>query len=215
MDNKEANNWRLALLPAALVVVCCAAPLLLGGLAAGVVILDVRDAPRLIVVAALLAVGLIMALVLRRRGIVRTVGMAIGDAAGWTDERRENGQLKSEANEKGPSALTVGDSVGTAAEPPLRVRILKAPGCVTCDSIERDWARLRPEYRDRVEVEVVDLLEQPDLARRYSVLRSPAVVIDDQVRAQGGVDAVRLQALLDQALRERAAPPRTGENTRA
>ena len=58
-------------------------------------------------------------------------------------------------------------------------------------------------YGGRVELETVDLLEQPEVALRYGVLRSPAVVIDGRLRAQGTLDASRLRRLLDEALHER------------
>lgn len=86
---------------------------------------------------------------------------------------------------------------------PLRVELLKTPGCASCAGVERSWEALRPEYGERVQVEVIDLLERPEVAQRYGVLRSPAVVVDGRLRVQGALDAARLRRLLDEALRER------------
>lgn len=96
---------------------------------------------------------------------------------------------------------------------PLRVLILTTPGCVSCASVERAWRELRPEYDGRVHVEVVAMLEHPELAVRYGVLQSPAVVIGGRLRAQGALGATRLARLLDDVLRERLI--RNGETTRA
>jgi hypothetical protein len=215
MDNKEANNWRLAFLPAALVVVCCAAPFLLGGLAAGAVILAAWAAPSLLALAALFAVGVGVALIRRQRGIARTIGTTTGGLTDCADEPREPGQVRSGSGGMSRSTATTGASAGAVGPSPLRVRILKTPGCVSCASVERAWAELRPEYDDRVQVEVVDLLKQPEVARRYGILRSPAVVSDEEVRSQGALDRSRLRALLDQALREHAEPRRGEEDGRA
>lgn len=99
--------------------------------------------------------------------------------------------------------------------PPLQVQLLKTRGCASCASVERDWETLRPRYEGRVQVQVVDLLEQPEVAERQRVLQSPAVVIDGRVRAQGRLDAARLRRLLDEALRERDDAARIEEHVLA
>lgn len=99
---------------------------------------------------------------------------------------------------------------------PLRVQLLKTPGCASCAGVERSWEMLQPAYGDRVRVEVIDLLERPEAAQHYRVLRSPAVVIDGRLRAQGALDAGRLRRLLDEALRDRdGGAQATAERARA
>lgn len=110
-----------------------------------------------------------------------------------------------EAASAATPALAIPPALSVEADPaePLRVELLKTPGCASCAGVERSWEALRPEYGERVQVEVIDLLERPEVAQRSGVLRSPAVVVDGRLRVQGALDAARLRRLLDEALRER------------
>ncbi|MBI3974437.1 MAG: thioredoxin family protein [Chloroflexi bacterium] len=94
---------------------------------------------------------------------------------------------------------------GAPAVEPLQLQILKTSGCASCAGVERSWKAIRPRYEDRVHVQVIDLLERPDVAERHRVLRTPALVIDGRLRAQGALDAARLERLLDEALEARVA----------
>src|SRR5712691_7041765 len=107
MDNKENNDWRIALVPAALVVLCCAAPFLLGGLATEVVLLDARGAPSLLALPALLAVGVVLALILRQRGIGCPIDRSIGGLPDCADEPREPDQVRSEPGGRSRSTATI------------------------------------------------------------------------------------------------------------
>lgn len=93
------------------------------------------------------------------------------------------------------------------------MQILKTPGCASCAQVERSWAELRSDYRQQVQVEVVDLLEHPELAQRHGVIQVPAVVIEGRLRAQGPLDTARLVRILDEALRE--SLPANEESARA
>ncbi len=92
---------------------------------------------------------------------------------------------------------------GTSTGPPLKLQILRTSGCASCAGVERSWEKLRRAYDRLVKVEFVDLLEQPELAAQYGVLRSPAIVLDDQLVVQGPVNARRIQQLIEDALRQR------------
>lgn len=96
-----------------------------------------------------------------------------------------------------------------------RVWILTTPGCASCAGVARSWAALRPGYEGHVRVEVVDLLTRPEVARRYGVLRTPAVVIDDQLRAEGTLDVAQPRRLLDEALHQRAVAAEVGARRHA
>jgi glutaredoxin len=103
----------------------------------------------------------------------------------------------------------------TEGTPPLQVQLLKTRGCARCASVQRDWETLRPRYEGRVQVQVVDLLDHPEVAERCRVLQSPAIVIDGRLRAEGPLNAARLRRLLDEALRERDDAARLEEHARA
>ncbi len=98
---------------------------------------------------------------------------------------------------------------------PLRVQILKTPGCASCSGVERSWQLLQPEYEGRVHLEVIDLLDHPEVAERYRVLRTPAVILNDRLRTQGSLSKERLRVLLDEALHARSVAAIGEETIRA
>lgn len=113
-----------------------------------------------------------------------------------------------------PLAPLVPAPAGGEQELP-RVWILTTPGCASCAGVVRGWAALWPRYEGHMCVEMVDLLARPEVARRFGVLRTPAVVIDGQLRAQGSLNVAQLRRLLDEVLYQRAVAAEVGERRRA
>ncbi|MDP9411432.1 MAG: thioredoxin family protein [Actinomycetota bacterium] len=81
--------------------------------------------------------------------------------------------------------------------------------------MERSWQLLQPEYEGRVHLEVIDLLDHPEVAERYRVLRTPAVILNDRLRTQGSLSKERLRVLLDEALHARSVAAIGEETIRA
>lgn len=162
--------------------------------------------------AALLAGTVVGGVIANNLAVLFTVFGLLFVGSLWLWSRQSTGAPSAPS----PAPLpALGPSGQAGAAEPLRVQVLTTLGCASCAGVERGWEALRPQYGGRVQVEVADLLEQPELARRYGVLRSPAVVIDGRLRAQGALDAPRLRRLLDEALRERRAAVRTEEDAYA
>lgn len=114
-----------------------------------------------------------------------------------------------------PVATERGDGHHVPTEDVVRVKILKTPGCASCNGVERGWQLLRPQYEGRVHLEVVDLLDYPEAAKRYGVLRTPAVIVNERLRTQGSLSDERLRLLLDEALRTSTAVASAEEGIRA
>lgn len=108
--------------------------------------------------------------------VVTVAALAAATLAGWLLTRR-SGSIREIATE--PDHDTAGDiaALGLSRSGPTVVHF-SAPWCGPCDRVRRVVAQVCDELRDVAHVEV-DLDDNPDTARRYSVLSLPTTLIFD------------------------------------
>ncbi len=73
---------------------------------------------------------------------------------------------------------------------PISVQLVTAPGCAKCVQARAALAdavgRFRGEYR--IDLQEVDLTEQPELAAEHGIWATPALVIDGELAFVGRVN---------------------------
>lgn len=88
----------------------------------------------------------------------------------------------------------------------ISVQLVTAPGCAKCarakQAIADALGRLQESYR--IEVQEVDLTEQPELAAEHGIWSTPALVIDGELAFVGPINEQELRRQLAAAA-ERAA----------
>ena len=72
------------------------------------------------------------------------------------------------------------------------IRVYSRPGCHLCELLIDE---LMPLIRDRLELEVVDIDERPELTLKYGTL-IPLVEFDDEVVCQHHLDTAAIHAIL-------------------
>ncbi|MBC7287829.1 MAG: MerR family transcriptional regulator [Armatimonadetes bacterium] len=123
---------------------------------------------------------------------------------------------KVEAAEK----TSVLDAVGKETAQPVQIKIIwgvqefgAVMHCTRCTNAERIARKVAEEFRPHVTVTTHDILSAE--ARRYGVLMTPTIVINDEVVSVGkGLSQQRLRELICQhiaAQRKRTAEGRTGK----
>lgn len=86
----------------------------------------------------------------------------------------------------------------------VQVDILTAPGCQKCEHTKRVLKELVAKQQAAfpgLRYRIVDLTQQPEVARRYNVMATPGVVIDGKLEFQGVVPS---EKHLVAKIRERA-----------
>ncbi len=75
-----------------------------------------------------------------------------------------------------------------------KIIFLTMVGCHNCEAAKKIFDEVMPDFKDRVEVEEVDItsLEGQELVGKYSVFASPGIIINDELFSTGGVDKEKL-----------------------
>ncbi len=68
----------------------------------------------------------------------------------------------------------------------VKIEILTTPGCVHCAEAKRLIDKLKKDLPD-LEVETIDVAEQPEVAQKYMLMSAPGIVIDGKLEYMGGV----------------------------
>lgn len=130
--------------------------------------------------------------------VVTVAVLAVATLAGWLLTRR-SGRIREIDTE--PDHDTAGDvaALGLSRSGPTVVHF-SAPWCGPCDRVRRVVAQVCDDLRDVAHVEV-DLDDNPDTARRYSVLSLPTTLIFDvdgrqRFRTSGVPSAADLRSAL-------------------
>ena len=79
----------------------------------------------------------------------------------------------------------------------MHVQVLSTPGCAECAAAKRALERIRPDY-PVLQVEEIDVSEQPEVAARYGLLSAPGIVVDGELVAAGHVSEAELRRKLDE-----------------
>lgn len=130
--------------------------------------------------------------------VVTVAALAAATLAGWMLTRRSGSIREIDTD---PDHDTAGDvaALGLSRSGPTVVHF-SAPWCGPCDRVRRVVAQVCDDLRDVAHVEV-DLDENPDTARRYSVLSLPTTLIFDvdgrqRFRTSGVPSAADLRSAL-------------------
>ncbi len=75
-----------------------------------------------------------------------------------------------------------------------KIIFLTMVGCHNCEAAKKIFDEVMPDFKDRVEVEEVDITspEGQELVGKYSVFASPGIIINDELFSTGGVDKEKL-----------------------
>ncbi len=66
------------------------------------------------------------------------------------------------------------------------IKILTMPGCAHCPEAKALAFKMKEEMPE-LEVEVIDVLEHPEVATKYQLMSAPGIVINDKLEWVGGV----------------------------
>jgi len=77
----------------------------------------------------------------------------------------------------------------------IQLKLLTTSGCSRCDQAKQVIQKVQPDFPD-LKVEIINLMEHPEMAVQYGVMVSPAIVINEQVAFVGGVREDRLRERL-------------------
>jgi thioredoxin 1 len=91
--------------------------------------------------------------------------------------------------------------VGTFRRDPISIQLVTTIGCSRCLAAKRTLTELLERVQDeyRIEVQELDLLEQPELAAEYGIWSTPALIIDGQLAFTGAVKEGALRQKLAEA----------------
>lgn len=78
----------------------------------------------------------------------------------------------------------------------MKVTVLtSSAGCPKCEKAETLLAELQETYD--FDLQVVDIMKQPKVAREHELGVTPGVVIDEELAVQGSPDRATLEAALE------------------
>lgn len=78
------------------------------------------------------------------------------------------------------------------------VKLLTMPGCSHCGPAKDLLLKVAPDFPN-VDVEVLDVVEDPGLSMKYNLLQAPGLVIDEKLVSSGGFDEPGLRKMLGEA----------------
>ncbi|MBI2288229.1 MAG: thioredoxin family protein [Chloroflexi bacterium] len=77
----------------------------------------------------------------------------------------------------------------------IDLKLLTTLGCSKCDQTKKVIEKVKPDFSD-MKVEIINLMEHPELAVKYGVMISPALIINEKVAFVGGVNEEQLRKKL-------------------
>jgi small redox-active disulfide protein 1 len=75
------------------------------------------------------------------------------------------------------------------------IEFFTMPGCANCAKVKTALERVKKDMPD-IEVETIDLTQNPEMAQKYGIMGCPALAINGTVEFVGGVDEAKLRNLL-------------------
>lgn len=79
----------------------------------------------------------------------------------------------------------------------IHLKLLTTSGCSKCDQAKKTIEKVQPDFPD-MRLEIINLVEHPELAVKYGIIVSPALVINEKVAFIGGVKEGQLRERLMQ-----------------
>lgn len=77
----------------------------------------------------------------------------------------------------------------------INLKLLTTSGCNRCDQAKQMIEEIQPDFPD-LKVEMINLMEHPELAVKYGVMVSPAIIINEKVAFLGGAREDQLRERL-------------------
>ena len=78
-----------------------------------------------------------------------------------------------------------------------KVLILDTPGCASCKYAEELIARIKKEGKIKIDVEVKDITQHPELLQKYQIMSAPGIVIDGKLEFTGKPSEKKLRKALE------------------
>ena len=75
------------------------------------------------------------------------------------------------------------------------VKLITMPGCSHCGPAKELLLQVAPDF-PQAEVEILNVVEDPDLAVKYNLLQAPGLVINEKLVSSGGFDEKELREFL-------------------
>ena len=84
---------------------------------------------------------------------------------------------------------------------PIAVQLITAPGCAKCGQAKQAIRDALAQFQDtyRIDVQEVDLTEQPEIVSQHGIWSTPALVINGELAFVGPVDEQELRRKLTAA----------------
>lgn len=79
----------------------------------------------------------------------------------------------------------------------IKMELLTMPGCVHCGAAKETVERVKGDYPE-MEVEIIDVTENPEASAKYMLMSAPGVVINGSLEFTGGVTEEQLRKRLEE-----------------
>lgn len=79
----------------------------------------------------------------------------------------------------------------------IKVELLTMPGCGHCAAAKETIEKIKGDFPE-MEVEIVDVTENPEVAQKYMLMSAPGIVINGKLEFTGGVKEEVLRKRLEE-----------------
>ncbi|MFB6158633.1 MAG: thioredoxin family protein [Candidatus Nanohalobium sp.] len=78
----------------------------------------------------------------------------------------------------------------------FEIKMLKTPSCGACKKSRKAIEKVSEEFD--IDLEIIDLTENPEYAQKYKVMAAPGIIIDGEKQFEGGVKPKELRKKLEE-----------------